>query len=259
MLQLGENVVPSILAQEESDEETQASWWEQKQHQINEAIKESKDETQFCVHGSIKRFSKSSLGLFDNQSKFRYVIVWIVTSKHFDNLIIFLIGFNSILLGAKDYIDTENKTAINQWIIKMEPLFTYSFTTEFILKAIAQGFFLGRNAYLTNPWNWLDITCVIASFLEEIPEMSNMQGLKTFRLFRPLKSLTTMPSMRLLIRTLFDSVTSLGSVMALALFFFMIFAILGVSIWDGAIYYRCYTTEWPVDGVWELVPGKENE
>ena len=34
-----------------------------------------------------------------------------------------------------------------------------------------------------------------------------------------------MPSMRLLIRTLFDSVTSLGSVMALALFFFMIFAI----------------------------------
>jgi hypothetical protein len=63
----------------------------------------------------------------------------------------------------------------------------------------------------------------------------------------------------LLIRTLFDSVTSLGSVMALALFFFMIFAILGVSIWDGAIYYRCYTTEWPVDGVWELVPGKENE
>jgi hypothetical protein len=182
-----------------------------------------------------------------------------VTSKHFDNLIIFLIGFNSILLGAKDYIDTENKTEINQWIIKMEPLFTYSFTIEFILKATAQGFFLGRNAYLTNPWNWLDITCVIASFLEEIPEMSNMQGLKTFRLFRPLKSLTTMPSMRLLIRTLFDSVTSLGSVMALALFFFMIFAILGVSIWDGSVYYRCYTTPWPVDGKWDLVPGTENE
>lgn len=68
-----------------------------------------------------------------------------------------------------------------------------------------------------------------------------------------------MPSMRLLIRTLFDSVTSLGSVMALALFFFMIFAILGVSIWDGSIYYRCYQTEWPVDGIWELVPGLENE
>ena len=66
-----------------------------------------------------------------------------------------------------------------------------------------------------------------------------------------------MPSMRLLIGTLFASVTSLGSVMALALFFFMIFAILGVSIWDGAIHYRCYTTEWPVDGKWEVVADDE--
>lgn len=66
-----------------------------------------------------------------------------------------------------------------------------------------------------------------------------------------------MPSMRLLIGTLFASVTSLGSVMALALFFFMIFAILGVSIWDGAIHYRCYETPWPVNGQWELVPNDE--
>ena len=32
----------------------------------------------------------------------------------------------------------------------------------------------------------------------------------------------------------------------------MIFAILGVSIWDGAVYYRCYETEWPVNGKWKL-------
>jgi hypothetical protein len=43
--------------------------------------------------------------------------------------------------------------------------------------------------------------------------------------------------------------------MGLAMFFFMIFAILGVSLWDGKIYFRCYETEFPLqDGTWNLVP-----
>lgn len=40
--------------------------------------------------------------------------------------------------------------------------------------------------------------------------------------------------------------------MGLALFFFTIFSILGVAIWSGKIHYRCYATEAPVDGAWEL-------
>jgi len=47
--------------------------------------------------------------------------------------------------------------------------------------------------------------------------------------------------------------------MGLAIFFFMIFAILGVSLWDGSVHYRCYKTEWPdpITGFWETVPGDE--
>lgn len=45
--------------------------------------------------------------------------------------------------------------------------------------------------------------------------------------------------------------------MGLALFFFLIFAILGVSLWDGKIHYRCYETEWPdpITGAWNTVEG----
>jgi hypothetical protein len=42
--------------------------------------------------------------------------------------------------------------------------------------------------------------------------------------------------------------------MGLAIFFFTIFSILGVAIWSGKIHYRCYQTENPVDGEWELYP-----
>lgn len=46
--------------------------------------------------------------------------------------------------------------------------------------------------------------------------------------------------------------------MGLAMFFFMIFAILGVSQWTGRIYFRCYETEWPDEsGAWKLVADDE--
>jgi hypothetical protein len=38
------------------------------------------------------------------------------------------------------------------------------------------------------------------------------------------------------------------------MFFFMVFAILGVSVWSGAIYNRCRLTEYPVDGDWVADP-----
>ena len=63
-----------------------------------------------------------------------------------------------------------------------------------------------------------------------------------------------MPSMKLLIGTLLESVKHLGGIMGLAIFFFMIFAILGVSLWDGKIHYRCYETPEPLsDGSWKVI------
>lgn len=43
--------------------------------------------------------------------------------------------------------------------------------------------------------------------------------------------------------------------MVLAVFFFLIFAILGVSLWSGVIFQRCYMTDAPVDGDW-IVDGE---
>jgi len=63
-----------------------------------------------------------------------------------------------------------------------------------------------------------------------------------------------MPSMKLLIGTLLKSMKHLGGILGLAIFFFMIFAILGVSLWDGKIHFRCYETPEPLpDGTWKLI------
>ena len=173
----------------------------------DDAVSRVKNEQQFYVHGKFVSFSKNSLAIFDNKTKFRFFLVWIVTSKQFETFIISLILFNSALLGVKDYTDLNNETFINKFVEDIEPLFTYVFLFECSFKIMAMGFILGRNSYLSDGWNWLDFIVVVTSLLENVPAMKNISGLRTFRLFRPLRSLTTMPSMKLLIGTLISSVT----------------------------------------------------
>ena len=103
------------------------------------------------------------------------------------------------------------------------------------------GFVAERGCYLRDAWNWLDFIVVVTSLLQFVIP-ANVSVLRTFRLIRPLRSLSSVPSMRLLVSTLISSLWQLGSILALALFFFTVFAILGVSLWQGVQHYRCRTT-----------------
>ena len=118
----------------------------------------------------------------------------------------------------------------------------WSFLIECCSKILGMGFILDSGSYLRDAWNWLDFVVVLSSLLTEIPAMRSVSGMRTFRLMRPLRTLTTMPSMKLLISTLMASVAQLGGVLVLAMFFFTIFAILGVSLWSGSINKRCRLT-----------------
>lgn len=159
---------------------------------------------------------------------------------------------NSLLLGIKDYTDDANCSAINSFVEQTEPVFMWSFLIECILKVLGMGFILDQGSYLRDAWNWLDFIVVVSSLLTEIPSMRSVSGMRTFRLLRPLRTLTTMPSMKILISTLIDSVAQLGGVLVLAVFFFIIFAILGVSLWKGSVNKRCRLTEFPIDGDWDV-------
>ena len=166
-----------------------------------------------------------------------------------------MIFINSLLLGCKSYTDTDNITPINKFVESTEPFFTAFFLLECLVKTAAMGIMFGKNCYLDDPWNWLDFLVVITSLLTAIPSLESISGLRTFRLFRPLRSLNTMPSMKIFIGTLLSSLSHLSGIFGLGLFIFGIFAILGVTLWEGRIHYRCYLTPEPLaNGTWVLLP-----
>ena len=130
-----------------------------------ESVYKVRDENSFYVNGRHLRFSKNSLAVFDNKQKLRYAMVVLTTSKVFDRCVLGLILLNSLFLGIKDYTDVNNTTKVNKYIEDLEPIFTYSFLFECMTKIVAQGFMSGKNSYLSDAWNWLDFTVVVASFL----------------------------------------------------------------------------------------------
>lgn len=62
-----------------------------------------------------------------------------------------------------------------------------------IIKIIAKGFLLNKYTYLRNPWNWLDFVVITSGYTTIIISMSNLAGLRTFRVLRALKTISIMP------------------------------------------------------------------
>jgi hypothetical protein len=123
------------------------------------------DEVSFLVHGKRYKFCKDSLGMFSNRNPFRIVIVWIITWHVFQKIILLLIILNSVALGMRNYLDPQNSTNWNKWIDYFDTYFTVAFCIECVIKFIGLGLIFGKEAYLKDPWNWLDLTLVIASIL----------------------------------------------------------------------------------------------
>lgn len=107
------------------------------------------------------------MGFFNETNKFRRKVIYLVTSKRFDQLVLFMILANSIVLAIPDlsHVDIHNNldphgSVRNAMALYADRVFTLLFSIECILKIIAMGFFGERGAYLTDPWNWIDFMIV---------------------------------------------------------------------------------------------------
>lgn len=85
-------------------------------------------------NGREAKFIPKSFYLFGRDNFLRKFCIKLILWKPFDIFIICLIIINSIMLGAMDYTDTENKSWRNQIVDKSEPIFIVLFTLECLIK-----------------------------------------------------------------------------------------------------------------------------
>uniref|UniRef100_A0A670KBK5 Voltage-dependent T-type calcium channel subunit alpha n=1 Tax=Podarcis muralis TaxID=64176 RepID=A0A670KBK5_PODMU len=110
------------------------------------------------------------------------------------------------------------------------------FAMEMVFKMVALGIF-GKKCYLGDTWNRLDFFIVMAGMVEYSLDLQNinLSAIRTVRVLRPLKAINRVPSMRILVNLLLDTLPMLGNVLLLCFFVFFIFGIIGVQLWAGLL------------------------
>ena len=71
-----------------------------------------------------------------------------------------------MVLTIYDYNDRDNLTKWNQTLESIGEVFTILFAIEMVLKIMAQGFIIHKNAYLRDAWNWLDTVVVVTGVMD---------------------------------------------------------------------------------------------
>ncbi|XP_066546296.1 voltage-dependent T-type calcium channel subunit alpha-1H [Amia ocellicauda] len=115
------------------------------------------------------------------------------------------------------------------------------FAVEMVIKMLALGIF-GQKCYLGDTWNRLDFFIVMAGMMEYSLDGHNvsLSAIRTVRVLRPLRAINRVPSMRILVTLLLDTLPMLGNVLLLCFFVFFIFGIVGVQLWAGLLRNRCF-------------------
>uniref|UniRef100_A0A8C9ZA88 Calcium channel, voltage-dependent, T type, alpha 1H subunit a n=1 Tax=Sander lucioperca TaxID=283035 RepID=A0A8C9ZA88_SANLU len=163
-------------------------------------------------------------------------------NSHISMLVILL---NCVTLGM--FQPCEDVTCQSEWCRILQVLddciFAF-FAVEMVIKMVALGIF-GSNCYLGDKWNQLDFVIVMAGVLEYSLDGHNasLSAIRTVRVLRPLRAINRVPSMRILVTLLLDTLPMLGNVLLLCFFVFFIFGIVGVQLWAGLLRNRCFLGE----------------
>ena len=108
-----------------------------------------------------------------------------------------------------------------------EIVFTAIYTYESAVKLLARGFFIDSFTYLRDAWNWLDFTVILMSYVTIAVDLGSFSALRTFRVFRALKSVAVIPGLKTIVSAVIYAVKNLKDVIILTLFGLAFFALLG--------------------------------
>uniref|UniRef100_A0A667YXT9 Ion transport domain-containing protein n=1 Tax=Myripristis murdjan TaxID=586833 RepID=A0A667YXT9_9TELE len=174
-----------------------------------------------------------------------WCIRMVLVNTWFERISIMVILLNCVTLGMYQPCENIDCTSDRCQILQAFDAFIYIFfALEMVVKMVALGIF-GRRCYLGDTWNRLDFFIVMAGMVEYSLDLQNinLSAIRTVRVLRPLKAINRVPSMRILVNLLLDTLPMLGNVLLLCFFVFFIFGIIGVQLWAGLLRNRCYLEE----------------
>ncbi|KAM7350475.1 calcium voltage-gated channel subunit cacophony isoform 3-T3 [Cochliomyia hominivorax] len=174
----------------------------------------------------------------------RFIIEW----PPFEYTVLLTIIANCVVLALEEHLPECDKTVLAQKLEKTETYFLCIFCVEASLKILALGLVLHKHSYLRNIWNIMDFFVVVTGFMTQFPQLGpevDLRTLRAIRVLRPLKLVSGIPSLQVVLKSIIKAMAPLLQIGLLVLFAIVIFAIIGLEFYSGALHKTCYSLEDP--------------
>lgn len=126
----------------------------------------------------------------------------------------------------------------------LDTVFLACYSFEMVMKIVGLGFVFNKGAYLRDNWNVLDFIIVMSAYLQlMVSSGANLSVLRSFRVLRPLRTISGIEGLRVIVTALLKAVTLLVDTAIILLFFFIIFAIAGLQLFGGVLRQQCVSIE----------------
>uniref|UniRef100_A0A8C8BNX2 Voltage-dependent L-type calcium channel subunit alpha n=1 Tax=Otus sunia TaxID=257818 RepID=A0A8C8BNX2_9STRI len=187
----------------------------------------------------------------------RRACISLVEWKPFDIFILLSIFANCVALAVYIPFPEDDSNSTNHNLEKVEYAFLIIFTVETFLKIIAYGLLLHPNAYVRNGWNLLDFVIVVVGLFSVILEQLtketeggshsggkpggfDVKALRAFRVLRPLRLVSGVPSLQVVLNSIIKAMVPLLHIALLVLFVIIIYAIIGLELFIGKMHKSCF-------------------
>ncbi|XP_048511904.1 muscle calcium channel subunit alpha-1 isoform X10 [Athalia rosae] len=175
----------------------------------------------------------------------RKMCIEVIEWKPFEWLILLTIFANCVALAVYTPYPSSDSNLTNTYLEKIEYVFLVIFTVECVMKIIAYGFVAHPGAYLRNGWNLLDFTIVVIGMISTLmtilmKEGFDVKALRAFRVLRPLRLVSGVPSLQVVLNSILRAMIPLLHIALLVLFVIIIYAIIGLELFSGKMHKTCW-------------------
>ncbi|XP_056319530.1 calcium channel, voltage-dependent, L type, alpha 1S subunit, b [Danio aesculapii] len=195
-----------------------------------------------------------TLFFFKLRNPFRKTCINIVEWKPFEIIILLTIFANCVALAVFLPMPEEDTNNTNLTLESLEYIFLVIFTLECFLKIIAYGLLFHEGAYLRNCWNILDFVIVFMGLFTLVVDTIDtitgvqkekgggfdMKALRAFRVLRPLRLVSGVPSLQVVMSSVLKSMLPLFHILLLVFFMVTIYAIMGLELFKCKMHKTCY-------------------
>uniref|UniRef100_A0AAQ5YRG1 Voltage-dependent L-type calcium channel subunit alpha n=1 Tax=Amphiprion ocellaris TaxID=80972 RepID=A0AAQ5YRG1_AMPOC len=193
------------------------------------------------------------------RNPFRKACISIVEWKPFEIIILLAIFANCVALAVYLPMPEEDSNNTNSNLESLEYIFLIIFSIECFLKIVAYGFLFHADAYLRNCWNILDFVCVSVGLFTVVVDAINhisgveapvgekgggfdMKALRAFRVLRPLRLVSGVPSLQVVMNSILKSMLPLFHITLLVFFMVTIYSIMALELFKCKMHKTCYYT-----------------